>query len=69
MNGKQLVTKGVQFVNTYSACIEKSCIHLYFALCALLSYTIHTGGIINIYAHADWQGWELTSLLMTSYCE
>ena len=59
MNGKQLTKKGVQFVNTYSTCIEQPCIHLYFTLCTFLGYTVHSSDVVNAYAHANWQGQEM----------
>ena len=69
MNGKQLVRKVVQFVNTYSACIEQPCICLYFALCALLGYTVKSRDVINAYSHANWQGQEMYINADDPYCE
>jgi hypothetical protein len=56
MNVKQLVCMGVQFRNTYAACMEKHSIRLFIDVHDYIGNIIEDGDIVNAYAHADAAG-------------
>jgi hypothetical protein len=56
MDHKQLIRMGAKISNTYAACMEHHCLHLFIAFTAYLENIIDDRDVVNAYAHAPAEG-------------